>query len=82
MYKQIIKNKRKVWRKTYGKVFARRNSVIMAQMAVVAAVDLANIRLLMSSGLPVHLCIAQQVLSSVKSIANLSNQMRSGRVTK
>ena len=82
MYKHIRKNKRKMWRKTYGKVFARRNAVLIAQMAVVAAVNSANTRLLISSFPHALLCVAEQAISTAQSLAAISKQMRSGRVTK
>tara|TARA_R110000787_G_scaffold277801_1_gene387312 strand:- start:50 stop:322 length:273 start_codon:yes stop_codon:yes gene_type:complete len=82
MNKQIKNNKRKVWRKTYGKVFARRNAFLYAQMAVSAATSSARISSLALSGCPAGLCMANHVLAATQHMMNISKQMNSGKVTK
>ena len=43
-------NKRKVWRKTYGKVFLRKRAAAIAMMSVVSAQGVASIGMIAGCG--------------------------------
>ena len=71
-------NKRKVWRETYGKVFARKSAYLTMEMGVVAAAGMANLSAVICHGGKIS--AANVVVDTANAIANLSKKMNTGRI--
>ena len=73
--KQIKRNKSKVWRKCYGKVFIARKAFYMAQMSIISAQGQAQLGAMLSYGAPVGVVMASKAVAVAQAAVNLAQAM-------
>lgn len=85
--KQVKRNKQKIWRKTYGKPFLTKKSMVIAGMARNAASASAQIKLIMNADADTDkfqkgLAIAGKLIEQANHMSNQAKILNMGFATK
>ena len=78
-------NKKRIWRKTYGKVFIKRKAICIAQMAMASAQAVASINIVGSAFGDLSLkavATAEHIINFSKCVNDINHKMNEGFATK